>query len=147
MQFNLFKEDIPFTKWVSSCCDDYYDKRNIEAECYVDRGWCVTQHGGEVSPANYMHSHANHPLVAVFYLNTIEEHPPIHVCDQVDGRFLVSKQEVIPDSDVVTLRFKTVKIPALVNTLVLFPGYCLHGVGANTTNVPRVSIPMNIGIR
>jgi hypothetical protein len=137
-KINIFNESCPFTDWVIRCAKEYDGNDYV-----VDRGWASGQLKNKLNPSMPMHNHKGF-LVGVFYLNTVEGHPDLFVCDTSLRSNILNIENLIPNEDSIDLKFKLIRIKPEINKLVLFPGNYLHGVGMNTLDTPRISIAMNL---
>lgn len=145
--FNIMEDkDNEFTKWVFSCCQDYlskfYDKKNPEV--YIKRAWVTTQQYGQ---PNQTHSHGATDVIGVYYIHATEEHPDLAIYDprppHIFNEVSFWNDEGIQIADCA----RQIYVQPRSGKLLFLPGYLLHGVDANLSQDPRLSLAMNIKIK
>ena len=143
-KFNLLDDRCKkFSDWVLSCCSDYTSNFFNRTECEIKRSWITTLKYGEY---NHFHTHGDSDIVAVYYLETVEEHPELQVFDP-RGPHSFNSSNIVKDGKIICENIRYILIPATKFKLVLLPGYLLHGVGTNMSQIPRVSVAMNIKVK
>jgi len=139
--FNIIdNQEDPFVQWTYSCVYDFLAKfYTTDKKVELHRAWVSSQKPLESVP---VHSHAPVDVVAVYYINTIPEHPELLVYDPRPAhRFnevVIEKNGIVLDDGA-----RNIFIKPEPYKMVLFPGYLLHSVNTNLTNVPRFSLAMN----
>lgn len=145
--FNIMQDrESDFTKWVFKCCADYlskfYDKESPEV--YIKRAWVTTQNYGQ---PNQTHSHGGTDIIGVYYIHATPEHPDLAIYDprppHIFNEVSFWNDEGIQIADCA----RQVYIKPITGKLIFLPGYLLHGVDANLSKDPRLSLAMNIKIK
>ena len=138
---HLLKEQSRFGDWVKECVADYVSKFNYPLKlCEIQRAWCVSQHPLE---DNFIHTHHHVDIAAVYYVETIPEHPSLEILDPRPAHNFNMVHRKLTDGSIAS-GFCGVQIPHEKHKLIIHPGYLRHGVPHNLTNVSRTSVAMNI---
>jgi hypothetical protein len=144
-QFNLLENiDTEFTQWVIASCKDYISKFHTDPGIpYIKRSWITTQKYGE---PNQTHSHGGTDIVGVYYLESHKGHPGLNVYDPRPPH-IFNEVKFFNDSGIMIADCaRSINIEAITGKLFFMPGYLLHGVDINITDVPRSSVAFNINI-
>jgi len=149
-KYNLFssvKEDNIFLKWVFSKCADYCSDIVSADNFLLTRGWAIALKYGN---SNDFHTHGYTHLAAVYYIQADKNiHPDLEIIDPRPPHILsriTRHSNTTFDTKVISSGHVTYKVPAETGKLVIMPGYLVHGVMSNMSEVPRVCIAMNIDI-
>jgi len=138
---NLFKTPCRFSQWVLECVTDYVSKFNYPMKsCEIQRGWCTTQHPLH---DNFIHTHYSVDVAAVYYLDTIPEHPPLEIFDPRPAHNFNMAHRKMADGNIAS-GFCSIQAKPEKYKLLMHPGYLRHGVTHNLTDVPRSAVAMNI---
>ena len=138
---NLFSKPCRFSEWVLHCVEDYVARFNFPMKyCEIQRGWCTTQHPLH---DNFIHTHYTADIAAVYYLDTVPEHPPLEILDPRPGHNFNMCHRKMADGNIAS-GFSSIQIKPETYKLVMHPGYLRHGVTHNLTNIPRSAVAMNI---
>jgi len=141
---NLFDEPCRFSEWVHDCVKDYTSKFNYPmVSSTIQRGWCTTQHPLH---DNFIHTHYHVDIAAVYYLETIPEHPPLEIFDPRPAHNFNMVHRQMADGNIAS-GFCSIQAPAEKFKLLMHPGYLRHGVTHNLTNVSRAAVAMNIATK
>ncbi len=133
-----------FKQWFLQKCEEYTNKFLINPECSIKRSWITTLGYGH---HNHHHQHGDSDVVGVYYVNTIPEHPPLQIFDPRIPHSMNTCNIVNEHGQKICENIRYILIPPKNRTLVLFPGYLLHGVGTNLSQVPRSSVAINVKVK
>jgi len=138
---HLLKEQSRFGDWVKECVYDYVSRFNYPIKsCEIQRAWCVVQRSLE---DNFIHTHHHVDIAAVYYIDTIPEHPSLEILDPRPAHNFNMVHRKLADGNIAS-GFSSIQIPHEKYKLIIHPGYLHHGVGHNLTNIPRTVVAMNI---
>jgi hypothetical protein len=135
--------DNNFTKWANLCAVDYITQFSEHPfEVVRNRSWVTVQNYGEKT---WTHSHSNVDVIGVYYLNAVEGHPELELYDPrppniFNTKYMYDGEKLVCDC----ARLHAIK--PLTGKIVFFPGYLMHGIGANLLQIPRVSMGINFGV-
>ena len=138
---HLLKDQTRFGDWVKDCVRDYVSNFNYPIKsCEIKRAWCTIQHPLH---DNFIHTHYSVDIGAVYYVDTIPEHPSLEILDPRPAHNFNMVNRRMADNSIAS-GFSGIQIPHEKHKLILHPGYLHHGVTHNLTNVPRSAVAMNI---
>ena len=142
--FNLLEATncILFKKWFLDKCNEYVSNFLENPECLIKRSWGNVQNKGEVAHA---HQHGTTDIIGVYYVNTIQGHPPLQIFDsRIPHKF--NARNISKNNQIITENIRYINIEPVQGKLVLFPGYLLHYVPTNMLEEPRISIAVNVEV-
>ena len=143
-QVNIFKTKTPFTSWVIECAKDYCKDIIELTDLEINRGWVMCMQYGD---DNDVHSHHPQHIAAVYY---VEADPSIHSdLEVIDPRapHVFNNTTKINKYGQKSNGFRSIGFKPETGKLILMPGYLLHYVKPNMSEVPRISLAMNINIK
>jgi hypothetical protein len=132
-----------FKKWFLEKCQEYTSRFLIDPECSIKRSWVTTLLYGQ---HNHHHQHGDSDIVGVYYVNTIPEHPPLQIFDPRLPHSMNTFNIVNGEGVRICENIRYMLVPPKNRTLILFPGYLLHGVETNLSQIPRSSIAINVKV-
>jgi hypothetical protein len=131
-----------FKSWFIEKCNEYTSQFLQYPSCSIKRSWGNIQPKGEYA---HHHQHGNTDIIGVYYVNTIQGHPPLQIFDsRIPHKF--NARNIIRNGKIVTENVRYVNIEPVNGKLVLFPGYLLHYVPTNMLEEPRISIAINVEV-
>ena len=132
-----------FTKWAKACAIDYISQFSEHPfEVVRNRSWVTIQNYGEKT---WTHSHSNVDVIGVYYLSAVDGHPELEIYDPRPPNIFNTKH-MYDGEKLVCDCARLHAIKPLTGKLVFFPGYLMHGIGANLLQIPRVSMGINFGV-
>lgn len=141
---NLFTEPCRFSDWVHECVKDYTIRINYPMKSSrIQRAWCTTLHPLH---DNFMHTHYHVDIAAVYYLDVVPEHPPLEIFDPRPAHSFNSGHRLMADGNIASLNESVIQFPPENFKLLMHPGYLLHGVTHNLTNIARSAVGINIAL-
>ena len=145
VEFKDWEGVEPFFDWLRSCVSEYVSNNfNIKTSIEIQRAWFNELRPLECTP---VHSHGNVDVVGVYYFNLEEnaDNSDLILYDpRPPHRF---NEVVVKDGNNNTLDCaRQINISAKNHKLVLYPGYLLHSVQTNLTDVSRYSIAINFKV-
>ena len=133
---------VKFKQWFLDKCNEYTSKFLEDPYCSIKRSWGNVQSKGE---SLHAHQHGSTDVIGVYYVNTLPDHPPLHLFDsRIPHKF--NGRSISKDNQIVTENVRYISIKPVRCKLVLFPGYLLHYVPPNMLDEPRVSIAINVAV-
>lgn len=151
-EYNIFsdvgKQNV-FVKWIFESCKDYCSDINCATDFEITRGWAISLQYGN---SNDFHTHAYSHLAVVYYLQADKNiHPDLEIIDPRPPHILsrinrFSNVTFTKNKNDISSNLVTYKVSSEEGKLVIMPGYLVHGVMTNMSQIPRVCIAMNINI-
>ena len=134
----------PFIKWLYTCAEDYLSKfYPNHGEIEIQRAWVSTQLYGDNTD---LHSHNPVDFVGVYYINCEPDHPELIILDPRPPHWFnevktTDKYGITHDGS------RHISVKPEPYKLIMFPGYLMHGVGINMSQIPRHALAVNFKIK